>query len=238
MFIPPAYTATTTLRIATGVGAQDAQVGWDDIQYADRLMSTLTTLVTSDATLQDLTQKLQLSQVPQVEIDIPANTELMHITATTGNPTQAASAANALGELLIAQVNMLHPQGSRSSATILSDHMALVEKELTEARLTYERLVIEAHEDSEQLQNRWRVIELKERTYAILLAQYEQARVADVLRTNVVSVVAAATLPNEPSFPRPMLNLMLGVLVGLAGGVGLGFLVESFDTTLYQQFSL
>jgi non-specific protein-tyrosine kinase len=208
-------------------------VSWDDIQYSERLMSTLTTLAKSDSTQQELQQKFQMSEAPQVEIDIPANTELMHITVAHGNPSKAAAAANALAEMLTAQLQMLHPQGSRSSAAIIRDQMAQIEQELSEARQDYEQRVINAHEDSEQLQNQWRVIELKERTYATLLDQYERARVADVLRANVVSVVSVAVPPTAPSSPNPMLNLALAVLVGLAGGIGLGFLLEYFDTTLY-----
>ena len=45
-----------------------------------------------------------------------------------------------------------------------------------------------------------------------------------------VSVTQPATLPTAPSAPRPKLNLALGLLVGLAIGVGAAVLRETLDT--------
>ena len=45
-----------------------------------------------------------------------------------------------------------------------------------------------------------------------------------------VSVVQPATLPTTPYSPRPKLNLALGLLVGLAVGVGAAVLRETLDT--------
>jgi capsular exopolysaccharide synthesis family protein len=46
-------------------------------------------------------------------------------------------------------------------------------------------------------------------------------------------VVEPAIVPEAPSKPRKLLNLALGFLIGLAGGIGLAFLFENLDTTLY-----
>lgn len=47
-----------------------------------------------------------------------------------------------------------------------------------------------------------------------------------------VSVVRQADLPQAPVSPRPKLNLALGLLVGLAVGVGAAVLRETLDTTI------
>lgn len=47
-----------------------------------------------------------------------------------------------------------------------------------------------------------------------------------------VSVVRPADLPEAPVAPRPVLNLMLGLLAGLAVGVGAAVLRETLDTSL------
>jgi succinoglycan biosynthesis transport protein ExoP len=67
----------------------------------------------------------------------------------------------------------------------------------------------------------------------MLLEQYERARVTEAMRANTVSIVEPAVVPQAPSKPRKKLNIALGVMVGLASGVGLVFLFENLDTTLY-----
>lgn len=47
-----------------------------------------------------------------------------------------------------------------------------------------------------------------------------------------VSVVRAADLPGAPVSPRPTLNLALGLLVGLAVGVGAAVLRDTLDTSI------
>jgi len=47
-----------------------------------------------------------------------------------------------------------------------------------------------------------------------------------------VSVVQGAELPTTPTSPRPALNLALGLLVGLALGVGVAVLRETLDTSV------
>jgi len=57
--------------------------------------------------------------------------------------------------------------------------------------------------------------------------------VREVIRANTLAVVEPAVTPRAPSKPRKALNIGLGFMVGLAGGVGLAFLFENLDTTLH-----
>jgi capsular exopolysaccharide synthesis family protein len=47
-----------------------------------------------------------------------------------------------------------------------------------------------------------------------------------------ITVIKAASLPDVPSSPRPKVNLALGLLIGLALGVGAAVLRETLDTTI------
>ena len=47
-----------------------------------------------------------------------------------------------------------------------------------------------------------------------------------------VTVIKSASLPGSPSSPRPKINLALGLLVGLALGVGAAVLRETLETTV------
>lgn len=49
-----------------------------------------------------------------------------------------------------------------------------------------------------------------------------------------VTIIETASVPRGPSSPRIPLNIALGLVVGLVGGISLAFLLESLDTTLYS----
>lgn len=55
---------------------------------------------------------------------------------------------------------------------------------------------------------------------------------------NTITVVEWAIAPHDPSSPRMTLNLLLGSLVGLAGGAGLAFLSEYLDPRIHSTVSL
>jgi len=52
-------------------------------------------------------------------------------------------------------------------------------------------------------------------------------------RNFTITLINSAVPPRHPSSPRKMMNIALGTMVGLAGGLGLAFLFENLDTTLY-----
>ncbi len=66
------------------------------------------------------------------------------------------------------------------------------------------------------------------------LAQGVETRVGTISDTAMFSLVVPAEIPNTPTQPRRSLNMALGILVGLAGGVALALVVENLDTTLYN----
>lgn len=52
------------------------------------------------------------------------------------------------------------------------------------------------------------------------------------LRTSNVWIVDKAEIPNSPSSPNKMRNMVFALMVGLLGGLGLAFLFESLDITI------
>jgi succinoglycan biosynthesis transport protein ExoP len=228
----PKYVASTTLRVLTATGGS---VDWVEyhVMYADRLMNTYAQIATSGPVLEELVLKLSLDGPPQIEVEVLANTELMQITVEDPNPILAREAANALAEILVTQSRELYTGGGRTAQEILSEQLAQIEDESNQARREYESLVTQSPEDSERIAAASRSVELKQETYAMLLEQYERARVTEAIRANVLSVVEPAVVPQAPSKPRQALNIALGFMVGLAGGIGLAFLFENLDTTLH-----
>jgi len=56
----------------------------------------------------------------------------------------------------------------------------------------------------------------------------------ELRRANTMSIFAPATLPERPSSPNLLMNLVLACIVGAFAGVGIAFFVENLDNTLHS----
>ena len=68
--------------------------------------------------------------------------------------------------------------------------------------------------------------------YALLVAKAQELQITGEVQQALVAVVEAATLGARPVRPRPAMNLMMGVVVGLTGGLGLALLMEFLRRTI------
>lgn len=233
LMMPPKFEASATLRIVPAIDASGNRLGWDDIQYGERLVNTYREIVTSTPVLTEMVRRLGLEQPPLIEVEIPANSELMRISVEDPNPLVAAKAANTLADLLMAQVTESNTRNSNAVQGVLSERLAQLEIDLNLARQTHHHLLAQSPPDIGNIEVARRVLDLKQEAYLTVLEQYEQARLSNTLQPNIVSVIELANTPRLPAKPRWALNLALGLIVGLVGGLGLAFLFENLDTTLY-----
>ena len=80
-----------------------------------------------------------------------------------------------------------------------------------------------------------REIEIQEQNYRKYSVNLEQARIDQALQTgriSNISVVQPATLPIKPYRPQKVLQLLLGILLGVFGGIGLVFLCAYLDHSI------
>ena len=112
----------------------------------------------------------------------------------------------------------------RVEAEYLSRQLADVREEL-----------VELNESALQIGRIEREVELKDANYRKYSANLEQTLIDHALETermSNISVVQPATYNVEPIHPRKLLNLALGILVGVIGGLGLALLAEYLDHSL------
>lgn len=227
----PIYVASATLRVATvGSGVTG---GRSDIGYTERLMNTYNRVVTSSTTRTQIKEQLALAARPVIAVESIPNTELMKISAEAADPAIAQQVAQTAAEILISQSRELYNGSGQTTLEILREQIQQIENELGVIRTEYDKLLAAPTPDTARLEATSQSIELKERSYSTLLDQYERVRLNDALLANTISVVEAAVLPEAPAKPRADLNLVLGFLVGLFGGIGLALLLENLDATLY-----
>jgi capsular exopolysaccharide synthesis family protein len=80
-----------------------------------------------------------------------------------------------------------------------------------------------------------RASEQEAKMYGIIATRQKEIDITGPMKTNNVRVLERAVVPGIPVRPRPVQNLLLGLLIGLGTGVGLAFVIEALDNTLKTQ---
>lgn len=231
----PIYVATATVRIFPIPGAE---VGYYHYMYGELLRNTYARMVTSKPVLEQVRVRLGLKAPPkaeQIEANIIEDTELIELRVEDPDPAYAREVANALAEVLVAQDHLLSSTSEASAQMILGEDLDQVERELLQMQAEYDNLLEQTPPDLERIGTLARSIRLKESVQAMLLDRYERVRVAEVMGTNVVSLIEPATTPTAAARPRPVVNMAAAIAAGLMAGLGLAFLFENLDTRVYSQ---
>jgi len=79
-----------------------------------------------------------------------------------------------------------------------------------------------------------RDVESNRQLYECLLQKLKEAGVLTGLRSSNVRIVDPASAPTAPSTPNLPRNLLMSLVVGLAGGLALAFILESRDNAVHS----
>jgi capsular exopolysaccharide synthesis family protein len=77
-----------------------------------------------------------------------------------------------------------------------------------------------------------REVETNRQLYDALIKRIKEQSVTEEIQTVNVWVVESAQIPRKPIRPKKSLNILLGIIVGLFGGVGLTFFFDYLDNTI------
>jgi len=190
------YSASATMRIATAAGGTLSNLRYD-LNYADRLMSTYENIATSAPIIFKLEQAFGSIDDEAISVKILANTELMSISADDTDPARAADIANMAADLLL--VEMRNSNGAKQTDPVeLQAEIAIVEKEISEAREAYENILVLQDADSEEALAAEQVLNVKRDIYGTMLSTYEQARLLHSAQQSAASVITPARIPDKP----------------------------------------
>ncbi len=179
--IPPTYQANVSLRVKTPLSGNLSYVQYETY-YANRLMNTYARISTSEKVLDELKAQLGVSKLPDVEVLIVPDSELIQITVKDQDPALAAKAANLLAEIIVStntrtQVN---ESAAANNLTILTDRLADYKNEIAQSNTDYETLLEESTKISAQIAVLDRSIKMKEDAYQTLKQQFDQASINEI----------------------------------------------------------
>ncbi len=231
VLLPKRYTSSTTLRIATAVVGSVDYTGYAT-EYADRLMNTYAKIAESEAVAAQLQKQFALAQTPQIKATITADTELLDLRVEATDPVIARDMAAVLAEMVIQSGKQRSEQNASTVRNQIDVRVAEAERQLKAAQDSYQQL-LSTTSDRKLLAPAELQTELAQRLYIDLLEQSSRLRLADSFRSSSVVVLVPAGLPDRPSFPNPLLNVILALLGGSIAGVVLAFVFNSFDTRIF-----
>jgi len=222
--IPPQYEATVTLRILPySAGAPD----YGTIAYFEQLANTFSKILTSDLVIDEAVRRLAIEQLPEFDIEVVPQTELMRLSVLDESAVRAQTVANTLAGLLIEQNQASFAADSEGIQPLLRDRLVALESQLNDRISQLADLQNQIPRDNERVADVERAITTLQQNYNLVLNSYNQATLSQMSRANAIRIVEPAQPPTEPVGPGPVRRVVFGSIVGLIGGIVLAFIAES-----------
>lgn len=241
----PVYRATASVLIdmetpsvvAVSATRDDATIAQTNFfAYADYYRTQLE-VISSRALAEQVFENLKLGQekpyrrtknavsalMTQIRIEPVKQTRLARIHVEDHDPKRAARIANELAVVYTLE-NLNRASATETLILAKTEYLELQRKEaeLSKRYKAKHPAAIRVRKEMEQLA----------KTIEEGLKPGEGPAVASHLRPNNIRIQDLAQVPTRPVRPKRLLNLLLGLLFGLVGGIGLAVAMDLADTSL------
>jgi uncharacterized protein involved in exopolysaccharide biosynthesis len=167
-----------------------------------------------------------------VKTRVDHSTGIVTLMVKALDPRLAAAIANRMRDILNSFNLERRQSQSREQARFTRERLAQAEAELRQAEAAQLRFLQRNREytgspllEFEHSRLR-RAVDLKQEVYTSLAKGYEEARIAEVRDTPVITTIDTAVPPDRRSSPRPVLNGVIGFLIGGVLAFGLILFLE------------
>ena len=229
--LPKTWESANKLIVGNAIGANTPD--YNAQLLAQQLSQSYALVATTGPVLQHVIDQLGLGVTvvdleKLVTADAPRNLNVVEIRASWSDPKTAADIANAVSDEL---VRVVLAAGGRSSEilTFVDLELRTTQDQINEIRAQIDTLgAVKNPTVAQQAQISLLQTQLVQAnaTYASLLAY------ASGTAANKLTVIEPAVPADEPASPRPLVNLLAAVVVGLLAGIGLAFVREQLDDSL------
>jgi polysaccharide biosynthesis transport protein len=206
------YSATAQLLVGPSFGASGLSGVQQQATQTD--VQTELQLVTSAPVRQ--TVRNRLKSTPAVSASEVGQTNVMAITAISGTPSQASLIANVYATAFVQYQQAVASQSLTTAEAQLNSQISSIGQQVKSFGSNTTSPEATALLNQE----------------AVLKEQLAQMQVSGATDTGDVELVTPAPTPASPSSPKPVQDALLGFAAGLALGLGVAFLRDSFDDRL------
>jgi polysaccharide biosynthesis transport protein len=206
------YTASAQLLVQS-VGSINSVTGSGENLITSAEVQTELQLVTSAQVQSQV--RAELGRTTGVSASEVGQTNVIAVTAVSTDPARAARIANTYARAFV----------SWSTATEISNLAAAenqLDRQITAIGKEINRLPASSAAQVDALSNQ----------QAVLKGQLAQLQVTGASASTGLELVTPATVPSSPSSPKPVQDALLGLVAGLALGIGAAFLRDNLDDTL------
>jgi capsular exopolysaccharide synthesis family protein len=222
------YSASVVIQVdaATATGTNQSP---SDVQAANQVLAqTYATLIGDRSLLQAIAPSVERGALTTTELQsriaasAVTNTALVDISAKGPTPADARNLANGVADAFVAYVQNGARSSSDSEQGKLRAQMTTVSKE------------IDALERGTQTASKTEQLSSLRSARGALQAQLATLIASGIEQGGSIRVAAPATASSTPVSPRPLLDLLAGILLGLLVGVGLAWLRVRLDRGLHE----
>jgi len=229
----PVYSATVTLLINQAPSYGFANSDYTSLLTSERLARTYSELLRTPKVLGPAAEKLGLSELPNVQVQLVRDTQLLKVSAEDTDPELAAAIANTIAQVF---KDMNEAQQLSRYATLkdsLNGQIQQVEKDIASTQIEIDALrgPLSPSEEARRAQLQTTLAQYRS-NYTSLTNNLTQVRLAETQATNSVSVAQEAEAPIAPVRPRTLTNTALAAVVGALLALGMAFLIEYLDDTI------
>lgn len=225
----PIYEASSTLRVNQAANPATSAV-YADVLTSERLARTYASLLTSRPVLEETARRLGIEAKTLssgVSVTPVRDTLLLQIRVEGPNPQLIAEAANVLPQVFI---DKDREQQLGQVAKYRDTLQGEIDATLADLTRTSDELVKTT--DSNERTRLEASLAQYRTTYSSLLANAQQAKLAEAQSTNNLVVAEPAAVPEAPIRPRTLTNTLLAAVIGALVAIGAAFLIEYLDDTV------
>lgn len=229
----PLYETKVSLMI--GQAIEDPNPNNTSLYLTQQLAQSYAEIARRKPVSQATMDTLGLSWLPEYQVSIVPNTQLLEITVIDTNPERAQAVANTLAQELIEQSPVANQEEEQQRQAFVSSQLDSLERQMAETEaairqrqeesstLLSARQIAEAQSDIAALQT---TLNTLQGNYAALLATTSEGAI------NTLRIIEPADLPVRPVNANLVSTTLLGTAIGFTLAFGAAYLLDSMDKTL------